>query len=706
MIYRLTRNVRMLAQKYFILVSFLNPLGAAIIVGPTIFLLALSYGADDLQMGFLYGGLYIAGLAAMFAPLVLGGREVSRVVAWTWLLRSCVAVGFLSLPFLPSDSYKLYVLIAVFYVFLVLRALGMVAFYPMIRAMSTKTELPKLLACNVSRWNFGSIIASAATYLVFRFQDRFPSEEWTFVGMLAAATLLQFLATWGYMRMPRLEQLNSSSISRIKEAARVVFKQHYLRETLLATLLIVPLGIFNGYVVSYMKNYSGWGNTPIFLFSVLGLVAAVLASNGLRLIGSRLSTRSLLFGSGAVMVVLSFFWCMIQSLPHHEYVAAVLMILGVPAWTVMVNGWAQLLSGRLPEGHRVEVSSLYTLNSALCALLGIGLVQLTEPIGLRWGQAIGCPYLHCFGLLGVFGFLLALLSLKMHDSRRTITQDLSMLRPWSLYTLLRMGQVERMDRNQRRVRMMEGLMSAPTQASRERMLEALDSPDMMIRYSVYRMLNETPIPEAYGPALREAVCPDSPIRTEAITALGFLSNQEALSTLASLMDSPDQQVRANAMKSALRLGAELSDEDILTIYKGLTTTRFRMQVLFGLVSAGRQKCIGDAVVWELKKRPDPTWIRPLFVFWASALHDQDRTLDVYELESERMGEGLQMILQEYEACRDDSAPSGDHVRDIFARDAYEELGAMLPIQERLLPVFERNGALGLLSIYVHMQPEE
>lgn len=704
MLFLLTRSQRQEAQRRFVFASFLNPLGASIIIGPVIYLLALGYGASDLEMGLLYSGLYLTGLASVVGPLVLGGREVTRVVTLSWYARSAVTLAYVALPFLASSYWKLQLLIVLYLLCLMLRALGMVAFYPMIRAMSTPSELPGLLASNVSRWNSGSILSAALTYLVFCYQDRFPTEEWAFVSLLFLATLLQFASSWGFSRLPALERLEPSSLAKMRRAAVCAWREPVLRETVLATALVVPVGVMFGYAISHLKNVQQMGNTPVFLYSVLGLLASVLFSDGLKLIGPRLPSRSLLFGASLASLVLAGLWLFVDLLPGSQVLGGALLVCNSAVWTVMVNGWVQLLTARLPDGLRVETSSIYSLVAAVASLAAVGLIKVAEPVARLSEPFLHNPYAHVFLLLGGLCLLLAAVSLRMKgQGRRSLWNDVSMLHPGSLYTLLRVGRAERMDRGQRRLRTMEGLMADPTPAGREQLLESLESPDVMVRYSALRMLNEARLPEAYEIVLREAVCLDSPIRPEAVTALGFLGNPDALAALVPMLDAdPDEQVRAHALKGALRLGAQLEDEEILRRYRQLTSARFRMQVMFGLVSARRADLARAVARWELARRPDPSWGRSVFVFWASALGEPDRMMDMYELEADQKDSGLQAVLQEYGAVAQGvpGTPSVDGVRDWIGRGEFGALSRALPVDGDEIPVYERLTALGLVCVWV------
>ena len=81
-----------------------NPLGATLTIGQVSVLLALHYGASDLAMGLIYGAVYLAGLGAVLAPLLLTGRDTTAITAWSWWARSLLGGLVLLLPLMADPA--------------------------------------------------------------------------------------------------------------------------------------------------------------------------------------------------------------------------------------------------------------------------------------------------------------------------------------------------------------------------------------------------------------------------------------------------------------------------------------------------------------------------------------------------------------------------------------------------------------------------
>ncbi|MCK6490809.1 MAG: hypothetical protein L6R48_21365, partial [Planctomycetes bacterium] len=110
----LPRPLQLAAQRRYQLMSLLNPLGANLTIGPVIALLALHYGASDVQMGLLYASVYLTGACAVLAPALFAGVDATRLTAGSWWARAVAGGLLLLLPLVAAEA-RTWVLLGVVY---------------------------------------------------------------------------------------------------------------------------------------------------------------------------------------------------------------------------------------------------------------------------------------------------------------------------------------------------------------------------------------------------------------------------------------------------------------------------------------------------------------------------------------------------------------------------------------------------------------
>lgn len=319
------------------------------------------------------------------------------------------------------------------------------------------------------------------------------------------------------------------------------------------------------------------------------------------------------------------------------------------------------------------------------------------------------PYSNAFTLWSIVSLVICVLSIIVRVGRTLrLAHDFSDLSPANLLTLVRVYQAEQLPRTEDRQLRIEGVLQNPTPASQQMVLEAVHSSDVAERHFAYRILNRNPLPEAYDPVLSEADACESPIRSHAITTLGYLGNRAAVPHLQRYLDDEAALVRAAAAKSLVRLSALTDAQAIGTIYEGCPTTESRFNILSGLSSIKNRDCLLKLLEWELRRRPDPYWTRTIFNHVSQAFDLRESMTEIFNAEQQQAGGGLDYIVKETEPP---ILPEGADavLRKQFADEAYANLPAALT-GENPTPLFglayDRYSFIGLLFLWTEMKETE
>ncbi|MHC4887494.1 MAG: HEAT repeat domain-containing protein, partial [Planctomycetota bacterium] len=363
----------------------------------------------------------------------------------------------------------------------------------------------------------------------------------------------------------------------------------------------------------------------------------------------------------------------------------------------------QIQTGSLPEKNSMLVNIVYQVATTLAAILAIGCTKILPALYAATGLPSGHPYMPIFlfwSVLSLIVIFVAALCLRS-DGEGGLLEDLSTLAPSNLFSIFRLHMNEEKKRpvflNQH---ITEGIMMQPTQASRALLTEWMSSADLMQRLSALRTLNHTRTPELFEAVYDEVKSVDSPLRSEAISTLGFMGNHGAVELLHDCLDDPSVKIQAAALKSLFRLGESLPAETVLHHYSICTDNRMRLEILAGLTAGQERELLYRILGEELAKQPDPLWTQTLFAYTAEVDGKRETLLEMLNEEHRQHGEGLTYLLAEIETSLPEDV-NPDALRCLFASDHYEELAARLKRHLDLgwLTLYDRTTALGGLFLW-------
>ncbi len=666
MIAALPRPVQRQAQARALLVASLNPLGASITFGQIMYLLALHYGAGDTAMALLYASLNLTGLLSVLAPWLLAGQDTSTVQARAWFMRAVVSLGILALPLLATDGIKVWMLVVLVYLMMVARTVGILASASVQKAICSPRELASYSARAQGRWNLGVLLTTTLCFVVLHKQGLFPSTEWAFIALMAFGVVFNFATASVMAGMPQTGTITGASPLATLAGFAEAWRRPERREVLWLTLLQMPIGLAAAFQLNYLTHELGMPPARIFLLTLGGVLASVLAVRVLAVLAGRMSMRALWFGLHAVLATVALCWCMIEVVPVGSRTAtcAVLWVLAAGAIAASTAVYASMLSDRLPRDDAARVSAVYQLVGVLATVLG-----LAGLAGGRWlVEYLGLPvhaYAHAFALWALLSTGVCFASLRL--ARGAAEVDLlAQLTPGNLSTIFRAHQLRTAERDLGPAQAMEReeLLAAGTPAGRDLVLETLKSPDGWHRLAAVRAVRAAPFPEAAAALMAEAADEASPLRVEAVTTLGFIPGDRAVPLLRRLLDDADPWLGAAAVKSLARLGVNLPVEEILRRYAAVPTARERNELLIALAVAGRSGELEDLLSEAMRSGMPRSWQDNLALYTAQARGGRETMRMVLAADDERAGSGL----EEAQALLAERDPAAASVQPEFGID--------------------------------------
>jgi len=700
MILSISRRAQRLAQKRLVTVGFTNAMGFGFITGQTIYLIALMYGADDTQMGLLYAAPFITTLASIFVPALLNGHETTSIWSRFWWLRSLLCLGYFALPWLLFANARVWLFVVLYYLFMATRAFGLSGYFTVVRALSPPRENASLMARTLLAGQVGVLLAQIIAFAVLTL-NAVGTEERNLFALLAIGTFFNFVTARLIGKLPKTGYLEEGTMRGLARTAGEILRQPPYREVVLVTAFQAAMMVFAGYLISYLRNIAGFSSSEIFLFTLVGVLGAIVISNLMRQIGHRIQARAILFASHSALLVMSVVWALIRLLPGidaNRWTVCILYGFSMLCLTASATVALQLRTGRLPAHRSVEHSIVYDMAQVVGALIAIGLARLAV-IPTFAPAAVMHPYSLTFLLWSLICALVCLLATRMRSARNGgLREELGALLPSSIFTIIRAHRLDQDDNFIRRQLAMEGLMQSPNPVSRELILEHLRSPDVGIRGSCIRVLMGYPLAEALPALLAEAASPFSSLRSEAITAIGFSGNHGMMPALWRLWNDAPPDIRAVLAKSMLRLGEPLPDDRMIETWNACPRQK-RTDILVGLAATHRHHLLLELLGEELAQRPDPYRSRMLFGIAAAAAGLRESMFEVFTEEDRRPDSGFDYIAANIETPWPPALAQED-CRRLVVNEDYAALTTRLrqDCGQSWALAYDRSTALGTIFI--------
>ncbi len=425
----LTRDQQLAAQRILLASYRLNPLGSSILSGQIVFLLALEYGASDLAMGLLYGGVWLAGAAAFLAPVVCARMDPARVAANSWLSRTALCLLYLALPWMPS-AMKVPLIVVLFLGFMAIRTVGVVALNVATAAYGQADEGGRLIAASHLWWHMGTLVVTVVSTVVFA---HWSGSEATYLALIGGAVLLSF-ATGLFMR--RLPAVGVHAQTPLALVLPRIIGDRGVREALAATLLVVPQAVSAAYQLNVLRGPLG---LPVDLITALTLGSIALSIIATRILGLLLphtGLRPVQLVVHVALAVLGLTWAFGGVVPVEWRVpwSMTLYVIGQALLAVSTAILAALHVDRLPKEGTMAASALFMVTGAAAGALGVGLVWATSHSGLDHLPGAG-PYAHAFLVWAVCSAGVCVLGIATGGIAQVLT-DLRLLNPANLIGLL------------------------------------------------------------------------------------------------------------------------------------------------------------------------------------------------------------------------------------------------------------------------------
>ncbi len=581
-----------------------NSLGANLtLLGQVLPLLALNAGAGDLAQGLIYAAFHLSTLAAVAALPLAAGRDLVRVVAASWWARAVLGASLCVLPWIDDANFKIGLIVVVTYLFFSLRALGQVCFNPVLRAVARDREMTGVVSDIMVRWHAGTLAVNLVAAGALAWGGARWGSELVLVALLALGTVFNALASAELGRMPSCGAGPAVDLRGAVRTAMGAMTDMHQREVVLAVLLTAGLGVAGSFQLNVLKGPLRMPDAAIFALTMVGLASAIVATRFLTVAVGAVPIRLLLLAAHLVLAVCGLIWLLLPQVTPalQPWLGAGLYLVATTMAAISVSIVASMVIDRLPARDGLALNLIYTTAGAPGALLALGALHLL-------GRAIDPVwYAHAFIVWILFAFGVVALSLVMQGSGVVdLWRGLAALMPGSLAVARHRQRwlATSGGRTPGELRTLQEHLTSDTAVSRAWLASALSSPDLRERAVALASAGELGLTHLAPQVLAEAEDRTSPLRCEAVQALGFLPAPGVDGRLRTLLDDPDPRVAALALKSLCRLApADVGDAELVRHHRATTHPRDAFEIALGAVLARRHEALRALVSDCIRTQP-------------------------------------------------------------------------------------------------------
>ncbi len=553
----LTEEERKAGRKLLYRFQALNGIGFNFMGATPVYLLAIHFGAGNLELGYISSVMFLTGIILVALPRLLSGRNLVAVQSTAWLFRGAVVLLYLFLFFLKGHSAVLLILV-VYTLFSVVRTIGVAVWNPLVKMVSD----PGIRGEVIAQGNILNQSAAVVSKLISFFVTSI-----NYLSGITGIIILQILgvffntaAALSLRKIPCRETVEYRRGRNIFVVLLSSLKNRERKYPLILKWTVVSLIVLNGLIIPFIRKEAGFQSNFVFLYSLVMAVAVIFSGLFSKTFADRIGSRPLLIGMSILLSLSFLFWAVLPVKGGEGNIPVVIYyVLGfftnffLMTSNVLVS---RVVVNTMPEdetfGYNSMINFMMALFSAVSGFLGGALIDT--------GQRMDIPVINSYGLLFVLAIILSLavtfLSVRLID-RGSLTARQAAAIFFSFEGLRAYIDIGKMKNTSNPVKKKTVLLSISGNEApfvTEELKKILAMPLSASKGEVIKSLFSHPRPALLPYLLKEAADSGSYHQLKAIFALGAYPEKEVEDLLVRLLDDSDSAVRSNAAKSLGRIG--------------------------------------------------------------------------------------------------------------------------------------------------------
>jgi len=548
----LSKDERERGRQHFLRWSGLNGMGFSFLGDTVVTLMAMHFGATNLQLGYLSSVIHFSGMALLVFPWLLSGANLVHVLYYSWLFRGLVCICYGVLFWMTGQPAILTIMI-IYTAFCVARIFGTVVSSPMHRMLSSAATLGELVVMMSNYFQVSRLISLLISTIILSMPGL--GGLIGYQVLIAIGVLTNTASALELRQIPCRETIEYRQGDNIFRTLSKAMKDREQALTLFLKWHVLGVMITLSFTLPFLRKFVHLAPNVIFIYTILGTVATIATGYALRPFTDRIGSRPVLMIASFLLALVSLLWCVIPASLHWS----LFFLLGFI--TTSLQTAISLLVSRLevraiPEENKIGYVSMTNFFSALISL-GSGLfVGFLADLG----EQVAIPGLNAFGLAYFCAVILAMhvaiLSFFLKDAGSLSVRDVAQLlfSTRNLKTFLEIYELGLTDDINTRKSLVLSLSKSDAAFAVDEMRHILRNPLSAEKEEVLKSLFTYPKHVLLHDLLREAADESSYHRPIALFALGAYPGKRTERLLLSLLDHSQPTIRSNASKSLARVG--------------------------------------------------------------------------------------------------------------------------------------------------------
>jgi predicted MFS family arabinose efflux permease len=658
-------------MRHYLHFAMFNGSGFSLMGGTTIYLMALYFGANNTQIGYLSAMIHVSGLVLLFLPRLLAGKNVITVQSSAWFLRGLACLLYVFVLFFQGQT-AVFIIMAVYTLYCIARTVGVAMGAPVQRMLTTSATTGDLVVRSSTRNQTSRLFALFVSFLVLSIQQ---------VSELVGLFILEFLgilmntlAAWQIKQVPCREVIEYQPGRNVFVILRESLKNRERSLTMVIRWLFLSETIVFSFVVPLLRKNMGFPSNIIFIYTIITAVATIAAAYFLKPFVDRIGSKPLLMMASFLLAILAIIWAVLPSSIPHSFIFTLGFV------TAFFMHMSMLLVSRLvlhslPGKDKIGFTSMINFFSAILSL-GVG---LSAGMVADFSEQAALPVLNSFGLTFLLATVLALLTgvlcafLKDSGSL-SVKETINILfSTRNLKAFLDIYQFNETEDPMKRKSILLSIEQSDTAVATEEIQRMIRHPLSSEKGEVIKSLFENPRPALVDDLIQEALDQNSYHRQSAAFALGAYPDKQVEKVLIRLLDDPSPRIRSTAAKSLARVGNTSNLKKVQTLADDPTIDMWAAMNYFIAISIMDQE--GRYLKYLFGKIVDSqgaSFEQTMFSLSAKMLNHEPALADLYQEENLADNAGLELLLEDAKQLE----PFLHHarmLREHFSHEKYEEI---------------------------------
>jgi len=549
----LSQKERETARKYYYRFVSFNGMGFSFLGTTTVYLLAILYGATNMELGYISAATYITGGLLIFYPRVFRGKQNKKVGYIAWQLRGLVSLAYFILPLLAGRT-AVYLILITYTFFCMTRTIG-VAFQQTIQKMvSTSRTRGEVVTTTSTRFNTVALLSRFFSYVITSLQ--FLSDLTGLLTLQALGVLTNTVASLNLKKMPNREVVDYTAGQHMGRILANSFRKKKIKNTLILRWSVICFEILAAMAVPFVRQFVGFTTSQVFMYSLIITTASILAALVIKPFNDKLGSRPFIIPAALSGAVIFGTWMTISPdrSPEFFYILGFLTVFTQSALSLLAS---RLFIQSIPDEGSVSYTSMdVVITSVIALVLGFvagGLADFSKAEGTL-------PWLNIYGLTFSLGLIISLFIFFIalffdEEGSASLSKTWSMI--FSIEHMRTFRDINRLNSgnsSHKRKTLILSLAYTGSSLANDEIRQMFHNPISSEKSDIMKTLFERKRPELIPDLIREAKEVHSLYREEAIFALGAYPEKIVEDALVELIEDPDPLTASNAAKSLGRIG--------------------------------------------------------------------------------------------------------------------------------------------------------